>query len=100
MWSLTCMVRHNTNNTRPKVARMEENIDTGETVRSETTLEDNIALSLLFLKYAVVAVVHDVLQHLLDLRDTEFLIQLTGYCQFYSSQLSSCTYLGGVSHLP
>ncbi len=65
-------------NTRPKVARMEGDIDTEERDRSETTLKDNIALNLLFLKYAVIAVVHDVLQHLLDLRDTKFLSQLTG----------------------
>jgi len=76
---------------------MEGDIDTGERDRSKTTLEDNIALSLLFLKHTVIVAVHDVLQHLLDLRDTKFLSQLMGYCQFNSSQLSSDTYLGDVN---
>ena len=59
---------------------MEGDIDTSERDRSETTLEDNIALGLLFLKRAVIAAVHDVLQHLLDLRDTKLLSQRMGYC--------------------
>jgi hypothetical protein len=32
--------------------------------RSETTLEDSIAVSLLFFNRAIIAVIHDVLQHL------------------------------------
>jgi hypothetical protein len=78
---------------------MEGDVDTRERNRSETTLEDNITVSLLFLKCAVIAAVHDVLQHLLDLRDAKFLSQLTGYCQFHSSQLPSDTYLGDVNLL-
>ena len=62
-------------------------------------LEDNLALSLLFLKYTVIAAVPEVLQHLLDLRNTKFLSKLTGYCQFNSNQLSSGTYLGDVNLL-
>ena len=59
---------------------MEGDIDTSERDCSETTLKDNIALGLLFLKHTVIAGVHNVLQHLLDLRDTKLLSQLTGYC--------------------
>jgi hypothetical protein len=55
---------------------VEGDIDARERDRSETTLEDNIALSLLFLKRTVVAAVHDVLQHIFNLRDTKFLSQL------------------------
>ena len=40
---------------------MEGDIDTSERDHSETTLEDNIALGLLFLKCVVIAGVHDVL---------------------------------------
>jgi hypothetical protein len=51
-----------------KVAQTEGDIDTSERDRSETMLEDNIALGPLFLKRAVIAAVLDVLQHILDLR--------------------------------
>jgi hypothetical protein len=44
--------------------------------RSETTLEDNIALSLLFFNRAIITAIHDVLQHLLDLCQTKFPGQL------------------------
>jgi len=57
---------------------MEGDIDTSERDRSETTLKDNIALGLLFLERAVIAAVNDVLQHLLDLRNTKLLCH--GYC--------------------
>ena len=51
-----------------KVVRMEGDIDTSKRDHSKTTLEDKIALSLLFLKRMVIAAVHNVLQYLLDLR--------------------------------
>jgi hypothetical protein len=52
---------------------VEGNIDARERNSGETTLKDNIAVGLLFLKCAVKAAVHDVFQHLLDLSETIFL---------------------------
>jgi hypothetical protein len=55
---------------------VEGDIKTSKRDRSETTLEDNIAVSLLFFNRSVIAAIHDVLQHLLDLCETKFLDQL------------------------
>ena len=55
---------------------MEGDIDTAERNSSETTLEDDVTLSLLLLEGTIVAVIHDVLEHLLDLCESEFLSQL------------------------
>jgi len=45
---------------------VEGDIKASKRDRSETTLEDNMALSLLFFNRATIATIHDVLQHLLD----------------------------------
>jgi len=66
--SSTCTERQNT---RPKVARVGRSIDTREGKHCKATLKDNMALSLLSLKYAIVAALHDVLQHLFNLRETK-----------------------------
>lgn len=55
---------------------MEGDIDTAERNSSETTLEDDVTLSLLLLEGTIVAVIHDVLEHLLNLCESEFLSQL------------------------
>jgi len=67
--------------------------------RSETTLEDNIALSLLFFNRAIIAAIHDVLQHLLDLCETKFLGQLGLIISTNIGQQSSNTHLGNVNLL-
>jgi hypothetical protein len=64
---------------------MEWGIDTRQRDRSEATHEVDIACNPWLLKYVVIAAVHDVLQHLLDLHDTRYLSQLTGYYQFNNS---------------
>jgi hypothetical protein len=79
---------------------VEGDIDARERNSGETTLEDNIALSLLFLKCAVIAAVHDILQHLLDLSEAKFLSQLVENRKYNnSSQLSNDAYLGYVNLL-
>jgi hypothetical protein len=78
---------------------VEGNIKASKRDRSETTLEDNIALSLLFFNRAITAVIHDVLQHLLDLCETKFLGQLGLTISTNISQQSSNTYLGNVNLL-
>jgi hypothetical protein len=55
---------------------VEGDIKASKRDRRETTLKDNIALSLLFFNSAIIAAIHDVLQHLLDLYETKFLGQL------------------------
>lgn len=55
---------------------MKGDIDAGKRDRSKTTLKDDIAFGLLFFKCAVEAAVNDILQHLLNLRETKFLGQL------------------------
>lgn len=55
---------------------MEGDINTTKRNSSETTLENNVTLSLLLLEGTIVAVVHDVLEHLLNFCETEFLSQL------------------------
>lgn len=55
---------------------MEGDIDTAERNSSETTLEDDVTLSLLLLEGTIVAVIHDVLEHLFNLCESEFLSQL------------------------
>jgi hypothetical protein len=78
---------------------VEGDIDAGERNRSKATLKDNIALSLLFLKCAIVAAIHDVLQHLFNLRETKFLGQLRVDHQYNNSKLFSDTYLANVNFL-
>ena len=55
---------------------MEGDIDTAKRNGGETTFEDDVALGLLLLKGTIVAAVHDVLEHLFNLCETEFLSQL------------------------
>jgi hypothetical protein len=78
---------------------MEGDIKARKRDRSVTTLKDNIALSLLFFNRAIIAVIHDVLQHLLDLCETKFLGQLGLTISTNISQQSSNTYLGNVNLL-
>jgi hypothetical protein len=78
---------------------VEGNIKASKRDRSETTLEDNIALSLLFFNRAIIAAIHDVLQHLLDLCETKFLRQLGLIISTNINQQSSNTYLGNVNLL-
>jgi hypothetical protein len=78
---------------------VEGDIKASKRDRSETTLEDNIALSLLFFNRAIIAAIHDVLQHLLDLFETNFLGQLGLIISTNIGQQSSITYLGNVNLL-
>ena len=61
---------------RPEVAGVEGNIDAAKQNGGEPTFEDDVALGLLLLKGTIVAVVHDVLEHLFNFCETEFLSQL------------------------
>ena len=56
--------------------RVEGNIKASKRDHSETTLKDNIAISLLLLKHAVIAAIHNIFEHFLNLRETKFLGQL------------------------
>ena len=78
---------------------MEGDINAREGDSGKATFKDDIALSLLFLKCAVIAAVHDILQHLLDLSETKFLGQLAENRQYDSSQPFSDAYLGYVNLL-
>ena len=78
---------------------MEGNIKSRKRDCSETPLEDNIALGLLFFNCAIIAAIHDVLQHLLDLRETKFLGQLGLIINANISQQSNNTYLHDVNLL-
>ena len=78
---------------------MEGDIKASKRNRSETTLEDNIALSLLFFNRAIIAAIHDILQHLLDLCETKFLGQLGLIINTDTGQQSSNTYFGNVNLL-
>lgn len=78
---------------------MEGDIKSSKRDRSKTTLEDNIALSLLFFNRAIIAAIHDVLQHLLDLFDAKFLGQLGLTISTNIVQQSSITHLGNVNLL-
>ena len=55
---------------------MEGDVNTTKRNSGKATFEDDVALSLLLLKGPIKAVVHDVLKHLFNLRETEFLSQL------------------------
>jgi hypothetical protein len=78
---------------------VEGDIKASKRDRSETTLEDNIALSLLFFNRAIIAAIHDVLQHFLDLCEAKFLGQLGLIINTNISQQSSKTYPGNVNLL-
>jgi hypothetical protein len=78
---------------------VEGDIKASKRDRSETTLEDNVAFSLLFFNRAIIAAIHDDLQHLLDLCETKFLGQLGLIINTNISQQSSNTYLRNVNLL-
>jgi hypothetical protein len=78
---------------------VEGDIKTSKRDRSETTLEDNIAISILFFNRAIIAAIHDVIQHLLDLCETEFLGQLGLIISTNIGQQSSITYFKNVNLL-
>jgi hypothetical protein len=78
---------------------VERDIKASKRDRSKSTLEGNVALSLLFFNRAIIATIHNVLQHLLDLCETEFLGQLGLIVNTNISQQSSNTYLGNVNFL-
>jgi hypothetical protein len=78
---------------------VEGDIKASQRDRSETTLEDNIAISFLFFDRAIIAAIHDVLEHVLDLFKTKFLGQLRLIISTNIGQQSSVTYLGNVNLL-
>ena len=78
---------------------MEGDIKASKRNRSETTFENNIALSLLFFNRAIIAAIHDILQHLLDLCETKFLGQLGLIINTDTGQQSRNTYFGNVNLL-
>jgi len=55
---------------------VEGDIKASKRDRSKTTLKDNIALSFLFFNRTIIAAIHDVVQHLLNLCKTKFLGEL------------------------
>ena len=55
---------------------MEGDINTAERNSGEATFEDDVALGLLLLKGTIEAVVNDVLEHLFNFFEAEFLGQL------------------------
>jgi hypothetical protein len=55
---------------------VEGDIDTAKWNSGEATFEDDVTLGLLLLKGTIVAVAYDVLEHLFNFCETEFLGQL------------------------
>ena len=76
---------------------MEVDIKASKRNCSETALEGNIVLGLLSFNHTIVAAIHNILQHLLDLCETKFLGQLGLIINTNTRQQSSNTYLGNAN---